>query len=399
MVLRVVDLFAGVGGFRLGLERADKEYFETVWMNQWEPSKKKQDAYECYKKNFTEGHFSNEDIGEVDTEELKELRPDLMVGGFPCQDYSVARSSKGTQGIEGKKGVLFWEIVRLAKDIRPKYLLLENVDRLLITPSKQRGRDFAVMLAAFRDIGYNVEWRVINAAHYGGAQRRRRVFIFVTRDDLEINKKIRETDSYTYLYKEGFFAKEFPVRKSLFKLKVPKQTLDKDIVKVSDNFKGEILSAGYMIDGDFYTSEVKPNVEQYTALGDILEDEVQEEYYLTEEERKKFKYLRGRKEIERVTEDGFKYIYKEGKMSEVDELHLPSRTILTSEGSITRTTHIVNDGKGIRYLTPVECERLNRFPDNWTKGITDRMRYFTMGNALDVNLVKRMGKRLKEIDK
>src|SRR5699024_2811867 len=159
------------------------------------------------------------------------------------------------------------------------------------------------------------------------------------------------------------------------------------------------LSAGYMIDGDFYTSEVKPNVEQYTALGDILEDEVQEEYYLTEEERKKFKYLRGRKEIERVTEDGFKYIYKEGKMSEVDELHLPSRTILTSEGSITRTTHIVNDGKGIRYLTPVECERLNRFPDNWTKGITDRMRYFTMGNALDVNLVKRMGKRLKEIDK
>src|SRR5699024_6001299 len=132
MGLNVAELFAGVGGFRLGLERSDKEFFKTVWMNQWEPSKKEQDAFNCYKDRFKEGEKSNENIGNVDMEKLQEKNIDMIVGGFPCQDYSVARTSKGKQGIEGKKGVLFWDIIRMVEELKPKHLLLENVDRLLI---------------------------------------------------------------------------------------------------------------------------------------------------------------------------------------------------------------------------------------------------------------------------
>src|SRR5699024_9460093 len=275
---------------------------------------------------------------------------------------------------------------------------LENVDRLLITPSNQRGRDFAVMLAAFRDSGYYVEWRVINAALYGGSQKRKRVFIYVVKKEHLFADKMNKEHKYDLLYKKGFFAPKFPVRKSLFKLNLKGRKLDKDIVKVSDTFEGNFQKAGAMIEGYVYTSNVKEDIESYTSLGDILEENVPDKYYLTEEEEKKFRYLRGKKEIERETEDGFKYLYKEGKMSEIDEMHLPSRTILTSEGSVSRTTQIVDDGKGKRYLTPLECERLNNFPDNWTEGMKDRMRYFCMGNALDVNLITRMGDRLKEIE-
>ena len=81
-------------------------------------------------------------------------------------------AKKNEQGIEGQKGVLFWEIIRATRIIRPRFLILENVDRLLKAPSKQRGRDFAIMLTAFNNLGYSVEWRVINAADYGRSQRR-----------------------------------------------------------------------------------------------------------------------------------------------------------------------------------------------------------------------------------
>jgi len=397
--MNVMELFAGVGGFRLGLERADKEYFKTVYMNQWEPEVKTQSAFNCYKENFKSGVMSNEDIGKVDEKSFEDMNIELIVGGFPCQDYSVARSAKGKQGIEGKKGVLFWDIMRLVGEIKPKNILLENVDRLLITPAEQRGRDFAIMLAAFRDLGYYVEWRVIDASHYGGNQSRKRVFIYAVREGEYFANKLKEDDPYSSIFEDGFFGPVFPVTDTIVPLKLKGKELGKDIVEISDTFIGNFKSAGIMVDGKYYTVKVKTKRKNRGKLGNVLEDDVSDKYYLTEDEIKRFKYLRGRKEIERVTSDGFRYLYKEGKMSEVDKLHKPSRTILTSEGTVNRTTHVVDDSKGRRYLTPLECERLNNFPDNWTKSIPDRMRYFTMGNALDVSLVEHMGERLKEINK
>ena len=227
--LNVVELFAGVGGFRLGLEKADANVFKTVWANQWEPSRKTQDAFDCYTRNFDEGIHSNEDISTVPDKVFQELNIDLLVGGFPCQDYSVARSLSGEKGLEGKKGVLFWEIKRVIENSHPKYVLLENVDRLLKSPSKQRGRDFAVMLATFRDLGYIVEWRVVNAAEYDAAQKRRRIFIFAYKKTLDFATKQDRFKPHDIVFKEGFFANTFPVKQEPYKNRVATCTLPDDV--------------------------------------------------------------------------------------------------------------------------------------------------------------------------
>src|SRR5574337_1059487 len=238
--MKVLELFAGVGGFRVGLENADKKFFETKWANQWEPSRKSQDAFQVYDYHFPNSYHFNDSIVDITDEKFASMDADMIVGGFPCQDYSVARSKKNEQGIEGKKGVLFWEIIRATRIIKPKYLILENVDRLLKAPSKQRGRDFAIMLTAFNNLGYSVEWRVINAAEYGRSQRRRRVYFFVYRNDLKFAKRIDKKfelgndiveEKYDdYIFYDGLFATQFPVTTEIVKKRRAYYELDDDIV-------------------------------------------------------------------------------------------------------------------------------------------------------------------------
>lgn len=398
--LNVVELFAGVGGFRLGLEKADADFFKTVWANQWEPSKKAQHAFECYSSHFEEGIKSNEDISKVPDSIFQNLNIDLLVGGFPCQDYSVARSLSGEQGLQGKKGVLFWEIKRVLENSHPKYVLLENVDRLLKSPSKQRGRDFAVMLATFRDLNYIVEWRVINAAEYGAAQKRRRVFIFAYKSTLDYAEKQLSIPKNNILFKEGFFAQTFPVMDEPYQNRMSTVELPNDVLEISDEFTFNFYSSGLMVNGEILTAQTQVLNENYIPLKNILvdEDTIDESYYLTEAAAEKFAYLRGPKKIERTSTEGHKYIFSEGGMSPTDDLNSPGRTMLTSEGSINRSTHIVEVAGRKRFLTPIECERLNGFPDNWTEGMPKRMRYFCMGNALVVSLIKAMGEQIKKID-
>ena len=398
--LNVVELFAGVGGFRIGLERANPEFFKVVWGNQWEPSRKSQDAYDCYNKNFP-GNHSNEDIAKIDNNVFKNLKPDLVVGGFPCQDYSVARSLSGEKGLHGKKGVLFWEIARVLEVSNPKYVLLENVDRLLKSPSNQRGRDFAVMLATLRNLNYSVEWRMINAADYGMAQRRRRVFIFAYKNSTDFNDEQNKLDFFDIVFNNGFFAKPFPVKEEPYKKRVNQTTLPEDLVDISDNFSFEFHTAGIMKNGEIFTAHVDPILQKSKTLKDILvdEDTVDEKFYLTKEQIAKFNYMRGPKKIERVSATGHKYTFSEGGMSLIDELHKPGRTMLTSEGTNNRSSHVIEVDGRKRFLTPVECERLNGFPDNWTEGMSDRMRYFCMGNALVIGLIEIMGNRIEAIEK
>lgn len=398
--LNVVELFAGVGGFRLGLEKANADVFKTVWANQWEPSRKVQHAFECYRHNFEEGIHSNEDITIVPNKVFQDLEIDMLVGGFPCQDYSVARSLSGEKGLEGKKGVLFWEIKRVLENSHPKYVLLENVDRLLKSPSKQRGRDFAVMLATFRDLNYIVEWRVVNAAEYGAAQKRRRVFIFAYKNTLDFAEKQKVYTMDEIVFKEGFFAKTFPVMDEPYKNRISTVELPLDVVEISDNFSFGFYTAGLMVDGKVFTTQTQVLHEHFIPLKDILVDEdmVDEKFYLTEAAVEKFAYLRGPKKIERTSAEGHKYIFSEGGMSPTDDINGPGRTMLTSEGSINRSTHIVEVNGRKRYLTPVECERLNGFPDNWTATMPDRMRYFCMGNALVVDLIEKMGQAIVAIN-
>lgn len=419
--MKVLELFAGVGGFRIGLENADKNYFQTKWANQWEPSRKSQDAFEVYDYHFPDSENINISISDISDERFVEMDADMIVGGFPCQDYSVARSKKNEQGIEGKKGVLFWEIIRATRIIKPKYLVLENVDRLLKAPSKQRGRDFAIMLTAFNDLGYSVEWRVINAAEYGRSQRRRRVFFFVYRNDTDFAKSIDnkyETNDLVfddnryddYIYHTGLFATQFPIKHYPVKKRQVFYELANDIVEVSDNFTGTVWNTGVMRHGKYYSIDTEPDYDgNPITLGEILqvEKDVPEKYFLTDQSKlEKFQYLRGPKRIERTSADGHSYIYSEGGMSPTDDLNLPGRTMLTSEGTVNRSTHFLKVNNRYRLITPVEAERLQDFPDNWTAKkklpdgsiveVSDKMRMFFMGNALVTEIVRKIGEYIRQ---
>jgi len=398
--IKVAELFAGVGGFRLGLEKNNG--YQIVWSNQWEPSTKIQHASMVYEARFGSENHSNQDIAEVPVDEIEEH--DLLVGGFPCQDYSVATTLNNSKGLKGKKGVLWWSIQRILEEKKnpPKYLFLENVDRLLKSPAKQRGRDFAVMLKSLDDLGYAIEWRVVNAAEYGMPQRRRRVFFLGYHKSTQLYKNVAKQDRYSWALKNGTIAKAFPVEKEGalqdFELKG-------DLVELTNDFNkngklSPFQNTGVMIKGRVYTLKTKPvYAGKRTVLGDVLQNgEVTPEFFLDEKEKEKWEYLKGAKSFERVSKDGFVYKYSEGGMIYPDALDNASRTIITGEGgkSASRFKHVVESDRGLRRLTPVELERLNMFPDNHTKmdGISDTKRAFFMGNVLVVGVIERIGDAL-----
>ena len=399
----VAELFAGVGGFRIGLAKAG---WKTVFSNQWEPSTKVQHASDVYVANFGDVGHSNEDIAKV---EHLPKNVDLLVGGFPCQDYSVAKTLNSSKGLIGKKGVLWWEILRLVQLHKPRFIFLENVDRLLKSPSNQRGRDFAVMLKTLGDEGYSIEWRVVNAAEYGFPQRRIRVFIVATK----VKRGSKKEDPHTVLMRTGILARALPIEKDLHPIETI--SLAEDADEISDVFnkgqeKSPFLNSGFYFQGVAYTTKVQAKLANNPAvLGDVLQpdSEIPDEYWVKEVRLKEWKYLKGAKSIERTHKgSGTTYNYAEGKMAFPDLLTNPSRTILTGEGGTTpsRFKHIIKTQNGYRRLTPIELERLNGFPDDWTKfdssgkQVSDAKRAFFMGNALVIGLIEKVGKVLaKEI--
>ncbi len=389
----VCELFAGVGGFRLGLEQSSENWL-TVWANQWEPGRKTQHAFDCYCHHFgyNKNHINN-DISLIDKSTIP--NHNLLVGGFPCQDYSVART--GAKGINGKKGVLWWEIRDIIETKRPKFVLLENVDRLLKSPSNQKGRDFGVMLACLNDLDYSVEWRVINAAEYGFAQRRRRVFIFAYKNSTTYAQKTQNISNQSIIYTDGFFAQTFPVE-NIFKT-IEKELEYNTIADVSDNFGFIFGNSGLMSKGLITSGQTIPIFEEATPIRKILEKSVDGRFYL-DEDLEKWMYLKNAKKVERISKTGHEYIFSEGSIAFPDSIDKPARTMLTSESSVNRSTHVIEDPETmkLRLITPIEAERIQGFEDNWTNtGMPEKFRYFCMGNALVVGLVERMGHKLDKI--
>ena len=441
----VCELFAGVGGFRCGLngiktleDIKKEEKWDTVWFSQWEPAEKKtQYAHDCYVYNFgTRLDINGNDTTNFNIEEVdKSTLPDfnLLVGGFPCQDYSVASSLATSKGLEGKKGILWWSIRETIEEKQPPFVLLENVDRLIKSPAKQRGRDFGIILACLRDEGYTAEWRVINAAEYGYQQRRRRTFIFAYRNDTAYCKRVQKETAYSVkaalekkrvsmskvLLKDGFFAKTFPVFDVDSKmLKISE--LPVGIGELSESFSFGFENTGIMKDGVIYTFKTKPSYDgEQITLGDIMETEaVDSKYFIPEhklyytipsvthsdethgklpkEDRQTWQYLKGAKKLPRKAANGHEYIFSEGPISMIDDESQPARTMLTSEGNFSRTTHIVRDkvSGNIRLLTAREAERIQGFPTDFTKyclvngekiEMPVNKRRFMMGNALAVS--------------
>ena len=345
MSLKVVELFAGVGGFRLGLE---KSAFEVIWSNQWEPSTKKQHASMVYEARFGNKGHSNKDIALVAIDEIPDH--DLLCGGFPCQDYSVATTLNNSKGLKGKKGVLWWSIYRILeekKNKRPKYLFLENVDRLLKSPGTQRGRDFAVMLQSLNELGYAIEWRVINAADYGMPQKRRRVFFLGYHRSSQLYKKVKIIEKLDWILDQGTIAHSFPIHhtEEFYKFK-----LEGDLVHITNNFniKGgssPFMNTGIMVDGKVCTANTEADHEgRRILLGDILQKgRIEKEFLINKSDIHKWEYLKGSKKEERISKTGHHYNYSEGGMIFPDSLDGPSRTIITGEGgpSASRFKHVV----------------------------------------------------------
>ena len=382
----ICELFAGVGGFRLGFDRLESGW-KTTWFSQWEPGARTQWAHNCYVQHFGDSPDLNnefhtgEDISTMD----KQAIPDhtLLVGGFPCQDYSVAHTLSSSHGIEGKKGVLWWQIRDTIIAKKPPFCIFENVDRLLKSPAKQRGRDFGVILACLAKEGYSVEWRVVNAAQYGAAQRRRRTFIFAYRNDTIYGQKMADISADMIIKNGGLMAKVFPIQNIG---QITETVIGGDIVDVSDNFAFAFETAGYMCKGRIYTAKVTEQEEEPITLGKILQTTVDDKFYITNEKMPKWTYLKGAKKIPRKSADGHEYTFSEGPIAFPDPWDRPGRTMLTSESTINRSTHVVSDPRTgrLRLLTPVEAERLQGFDDEWTNtGMPDRMRYFCMGNLFN----------------
>ena len=418
MQKRVIELFAGVGGFRVGLNHVnaigqdgtaiENGPYDFVWANQWEPStKSRQDAFSCYVSRFGREAASNKNIHKVEMSEIPEH--DLLVGGFPCQDYSVARTISSEKGINGKKGVLWWDIRRILLNKQPAFVLLENVDRLLKAPAKQRGQAFGIMLRCFNEAGYGVQWKVINAAEYGHAQKRKRVFIFAfhesTRYFRTFSRLARQAENKELFIKRHLmFSRAFPIQYIHGTLAETSVSPDlyKEIADVSETFKFDFQDAGFCINYAIATCSTEAAYEGgYATLRSVLIPPERVNQRCWEADAAKFEQLKAAHKISRTTKDGkYTYIFSEGAIPFPDVLDKPSRTMLTSEGTTNRSTHFILDPVRNEYRTldPVECERLDEFPDDWTNtGMSRAMRYFICGNALVTGLISSMGDQISTI--
>jgi len=285
--IKIAELFAGVGGFREAVKYSSlKNHFEVTWSNQWEPGESakhgdQQNANRVYIAKFGKhGHYTD-DIHLI-TDSEKKLPKDIadiqmLVGGFPCQDYSVAKPKNAAKGIRGPKGVLWWSIERILRDVRPNYVLLENVDRLINSPSANRGRDFAVILKGLDGLGYIVEWRIVNAADYGFAQKRRRIFILAYQKDSTAAKKINaaKLNIDEAIDSKGLMALGLPCRpdsvKTYFDLGEYGSDNELGAKYKAPKGKSPFFNAGFVINGKAWTKVVKAvSPKEIIPLGQVL---------------------------------------------------------------------------------------------------------------------------------
>jgi DNA (cytosine-5)-methyltransferase 1 len=333
-VMRYIDLFGGIGGFRLGIERAKPDW-KCVWYCDIDKY-----AVQIYNSRFGE-KYEARDIREVDEKEIPEH--DLLCGGFPCQSFSIAGKRKG---FEDRRGNLFFEICRIARAKRPKILFLENVKGLL---SHERGKTFAVIINSLQELGYWIEWQVLNSKNFGVPQNRERVFII------------------GHLGKEGG-QQVFPLGRWN---------------KVS-NEKNERASCGNKVASAITADYHKLPANRGETY--IEEPHMIHNIYGGFKE-KKVRVFKGISPTIRTPKGG-------GHLPLV--MNTLTEAIGTRQGSssefIRSVEKIIKATGRIRRLTPIECERLQGFPDGWTEGVSDTQRYKLLGNAVTVNVIEAIAK-------
>lgn len=323
-------MFTGVGGFELGIQQAYNEYARQCKESESEECKQRgkwsshqsgillhdrdrstplcvgvseidKYANKLLKQKFPEVHnYGN--ATKINTDRLPDF--DLLVGGFPCQAFSIAGKRKG---FEDTRGTLFFEIARILQVKKPQNFVLENVKGLL---SHEEGRTFKVIIETLTELGYDVQWMVLNSKFFGVPQNRERVFIIGS---------LRGT-SRPQILPFGTTSTKFDEGNAE--------------AKVASSLQHPGHSGG-----------------NYKGMNMVYE-------------------ITGNRQ-------GYRVYSPKGVMS----------TQSSSPGGITKDNSIIQENK-IRRLTPLECERLQGFPDNWTEGFSDTQRYKMMGNAVTVNVVQ-----------
>ena len=417
----------------------------VIWANQWEPSSKKQHAVEVYAHRWgmeptadDPDIFEGEDgdllvsknIEKVLTKDIPEH--DVLCGGFPCQDYSVARTISGEMGIEGEKGKLWNSIKRVLSESspRPSVVFLENVPRILNSPARHRGLNFTVILGDLIEMGYVVEWRVINAADYGFPQKEEGVYLaakgeIATPADNSGKEELLNGTRSGSARARGRWARkrwcqpdvdrwvEGAVPQSLIEVTIEND--GKNVSPYKNTGLGFMDDSGNPVAITFRTRARFDGA--LSSLGEIIEADHDEEYQITDHEAiRKYTYVKGEQKEWRIrkadseaargimcshgqnlwehyqtltrsydsskwadsradsgyvrgVEMGIVYQYSAGAMAFPDPLERPSRTIVTSEvgKSVSRMRHVIEYEEGsYRRLMPIELELLNMFPPGWT---------------------------------
>ena len=416
--LNVASMFSGIGSMRLAFENdclgfdADAGWlweprvspWSFCWSNQWEPPVREdrnvQHAYDIYTRRFGLAGAVNADIVQyLDYPDFYDVSfpdsIDLLVAGFPCQDYSIVNVGRG--GIEGKKGVLWWQIYRVLSERSPRMFLFENVDNLIFSPNaSHRGRDFAIMLSSLRSLGYSLEWRVVNSADCGVPQARNRIFIFGSLDDLWSGDRKFVLDSAfpgINIF-DGFL------------------DLPEDLVEITESFKHRFSRMGRLVDGRVELWRFEPEQVDHMPLSDVLQGlsvvASRFPHCVVKPEKIDFDSpVKGTWNYAKSVSslDG------SGPMAFPDPVDRPSRTLTTKCGEVSpmRETMLIfqpldgldeslfSRGKyqpldvdGVpmlfRTLSPVELERVMTFPDDWTLNgrlseIPRSYRAFVLGNS------------------
>lgn len=334
--MRVVELFAGVGGFRIGLERAGHK---VVWANEW-------NKYACdtYDKNFP-GQIDRRDLTAIPATDIPSH--DLICGGFPCQAFSQAGKR---QGFNETRGTLFFEILRIARHHRTPYLLLENVKGLL---SHDGGETFAVILEALDQCGYDAQWQVLNSKDFGVPQNRERVIIIG-----HLRSRPRP--------------EVFPFRQD-GDVSEPARGEARPAPQVSNALRAHGTGGGGDVEDSYIVQATGVN---WPSRGPEPRPDGLAATLKAGESGTKNRILVG---------------YSGHTASPSDGL---AKTVKAGTHGVPGGEGLVDEGFRLRRLTPIECERLQGFPDNWTAGVSDTQRYKQMGNAVTTNVIEAVARLL-----
>jgi DNA (cytosine-5)-methyltransferase 1 len=385
--MKAVSLFSGIGGFELAMQRAGIEVIASCEIDD--------KARKLLEARFPlVNHYK--DIRDLTGQQLEKDgfngADGIITAGFPCQDLSVAGLRKG---LAGARSGLFWEIIRLADELRPKTIILENVPGLL---SSQRGKDMGIVITALVERGYGVAWRVLDSQNFGVPQRRRRVFIVASLGDhrkpIEI---LFEPESLSGYFKSNPKKRKNAARRLDESVDNTSTELNESIyhphqhdgVRVVKNQTNTLTS--YMGTGGnnvpflaypFHGGMVGRKLENGPS-GTGFKDANESSFTLTASTQSIHGVVINDNPVLLRNREGKAGGGKGPLLSEDKSL-----TIATNNDQTLFSKNVV------RRLTPMECERLQGFPDGWTAGQADSVRYKQLGNAVSVPVVEWLLKRV-----